>query len=136
LEGKSGVADSLLGILFGFGILVPFYLLGGMGGGDVKLMAAVGAWLGLPLTFAVFIASSLVAGLYALVLVLAYGRVRETWAHLQIAWLRMQAIGRHLGADDQLETTLDHPERRARMVPFAAMVALGLFGLLLWLRLQ
>src|SRR5262245_37379138 len=63
------LADSLLGILFGFAALVPLYLVGGMGGGDVKLMAAVGAWLGMPLTFYVFLASSLAAGLYSIGLV-------------------------------------------------------------------
>src|SRR4051812_47427772 len=77
--GSQGLLDSLLGTLLGLGILLPLYALGGMGGGDVKLMAAIGAWLGLLLTFAVFLASSLIAGVYALILVVAYGRVRETW---------------------------------------------------------
>jgi len=30
----------------GFVVFVPFFLLGGMGAGDVKLLAAFGAWLG------------------------------------------------------------------------------------------
>ena len=51
-----GLGGSLLGFAFGFGLLLVFHLLGGVGGGDVKLMAAVGAWLGLPLTFGVFLA--------------------------------------------------------------------------------
>jgi prepilin peptidase CpaA len=132
-HGAPGLADSLLGALLGFGILLPFYALGGMGGGDVKLMAAVGAWLGLLPTFAVFLASSLVAGLYALILVVAYGRVRETWLNLQIGWLRVKALGRQLGADDRIETEVKQPDRGRRLIPFAAMVALGLFLLLILL---
>src|SRR5207248_5751947 len=56
--GAAEFTESFLGALFGFGVLLAFYIMGGMGGGDVKLMAAVGAWLGMPQTFYVFIASS------------------------------------------------------------------------------
>ena len=50
-SGMSGLQGSFLGALFGFAALLPFYVMGGMGAGDVKLMAAIGAWLGLPVTF-------------------------------------------------------------------------------------
>jgi prepilin peptidase CpaA len=133
--GVPSFADSLVGTLVGFSIFFPFYILGGVGGGDVKLMAAVGAWLGLPLIFVVFLASSLLAGLYALILVVAYGRVRETWLNLQIGWLHVKALGRHLVTDERVETEVKQPDRGRRIIPFAAMVALGLFFLLLGIRL-
>src|SRR5262245_50278079 len=57
--GTPGFETSFLGALFGFGSLFFFHLMGGVGGGDVKLMAGIGAWLGLPLTFVVFIAAGL-----------------------------------------------------------------------------
>jgi prepilin peptidase CpaA len=124
------LGDSLLGGLFGFAVLLPFYALGGVGGGDVKLMTAIGAWLGLQLTIAVFLASSLVTGVYALIIVVGYGRVRETWANICIGWLRARALARQLGADDRIETTLARTDRGRQVIPFAAMVALGLFALL------
>ena len=134
VEGMPGFTDSLLGTLLGFGILLPLYALGGLGGGDVKLMAAVGAWLGLLLTFVVFLASSLLAGLYALILVVAYGRMRDVWLNLQIGWLRLKALGRRLGADDLLESEVKDPARGRRVIPFAPMVALGLFALVIGAR--
>jgi prepilin peptidase CpaA len=134
VSGRTGLEDGLLGALLGFGVLLPFYALGGMGGGDVKLMSAVGAWLGVWPTFAVFLASSLAAGIYALVLVVVCGRVRETWLNLQISWLRVKALGRRLGADDQIETEVQQPDRRRRLIPFAAMVAVGLLVLLIGVR--
>jgi prepilin peptidase CpaA len=45
-KGWLGAWHSLLGAALGFGVFLIFYLLGGMGGGDVKLMAGFGALLG------------------------------------------------------------------------------------------
>src|SRR6185369_3777747 len=44
--GGMGLAMSLGGVVLGFAIFLALYCLGGMGGGDVKLMAAFGALLG------------------------------------------------------------------------------------------
>jgi prepilin peptidase CpaA len=46
LNGWEGLIDSLGGLAVGLLILMPFYIKGGMGAGDVKLMAAAGAFLG------------------------------------------------------------------------------------------
>ena len=45
-RGWSGGLVALGGAAAGFGVFLIFYLLGGMGGGDVKLMAGFGALLG------------------------------------------------------------------------------------------
>jgi prepilin peptidase CpaA len=45
-KGWLGLWHSLAGAGLGFGVFLIFYLLGGMGGGDVKLMAGFGALLG------------------------------------------------------------------------------------------
>ncbi len=45
-RGWTGALHSLLGAMIGFAVFLIFYLLGGMGGGDVKLMAGFGALLG------------------------------------------------------------------------------------------
>ena len=45
-KGWPGALHSFLGALIGFGVFLIFYLLGGMGGGDVKLMTGFGALLG------------------------------------------------------------------------------------------
>src|SRR5262245_20276027 len=66
--GAGQLSNSLLGMFVGCGILIPFYLMGGVGGGDVKLMAGVGAWLGGPLTFYVFVVAAVAGGVYALIL--------------------------------------------------------------------
>ena len=131
---RAELADSLLGVLFGFAALIVLYIIGGMGAGDVKLMAAVGAWLGMPLTFYVFIASSLAAGVYSIGLVVWTGQVGETAVNLQILWLRLASVGRYLGSDDRVESEVRRSDRRKRIIPFAAMVAIGLVATLIWIR--
>src|SRR5262245_459195 len=63
--GVSGLTNSLVGGLFCFLVLILPYGMGLMGAGDVKLLAGVGAWLGLPGAIVAFVVSSLAAGVYA-----------------------------------------------------------------------
>ena len=59
--GFGGLGVSLLGFGAGFGVLLAMMLIGAAGGGDVKMMGALGAWLGFMLTIKVFATSALVA---------------------------------------------------------------------------
>ena len=45
-SGWAGVVSSLEGWAVGCLLFLPWFLLGGMGAGDVKLLAALGAWAG------------------------------------------------------------------------------------------
>jgi prepilin peptidase CpaA len=76
--GMAGFWFSISGILAGAGLLLPFYVLGGMGAGDVKLMAAVGSILGPSGVFTASLYSALVGGLYALVILYRHGALRDT----------------------------------------------------------
>ncbi len=46
VSGWSGVLTAASGWVVGLVLFMPLYVLGGMGAGDVKLLAAIGAWLG------------------------------------------------------------------------------------------
>jgi prepilin peptidase CpaA len=138
VSGGPGLVQSVVGVVFGFGLLIVLYLGGGMGAGDVKLMAGLGAWLGMPLILYVFVASSIAAGVYALALVGLYHRhsAREAWTDLQIAWLRILAIGRHLGAEVRVEKRLQDEDRRKYVIPFGAMVTIGVVSAIVWTWIQ
>ena len=43
--GWEGLMYSLIGTVVGLALLLPAYAIGGMGAGDVKLLAGVGAWV-------------------------------------------------------------------------------------------
>lgn len=114
-EGIAGtLVASLLGLLCG---LIPFAVLvsmGGLGGGDMKLMGAVGAWTAnWQVVLGTTLYALLVAAGIAIVLVIKHGRVRLTLMRLTgIAATRGQAI-----APDDDATALK--------VPFAVAVAVG-----------
>jgi prepilin peptidase CpaA len=134
--GTPGLLGSLLGMGLGGGMLLIFYFLGGMGAGDVKFMAAVGAWLGVVLTFYVFLASAIAGGVYALVLIVAYGSPRETYVNLRIICQRVSIFCRHLGAEERIEAEVRRSDRRRRIIPFASMIAVGVMFVLVYFWLQ
>lgn len=133
--GTIALAWSLLGVLVGIGVLIPLYMLGAMGAGDVKFMAGLGAWLGAPTTLLVFLLGCIATGIYALVLVF-WNRQNDAtggvWVSLHLAWHRLAAVARNLVAEDSVEVELQRDDRRRRLIPFTAMVAVGLVAALAW----
>ena len=72
-NGFDGFLFSLGGLAVGLVLFLPFYMLRGMGAGDVKLMAAVGSFVGPQLALAA-VAGTLIAGtILALVYVVLKG---------------------------------------------------------------
>ncbi len=71
------VAQSLVGILAGFGILLIPYVLGAMGGGDVKMLAAIGAWLGATATLQVYLVAAVAGLIIVLVQCFFTGRLTQ-----------------------------------------------------------
>jgi prepilin peptidase CpaA len=128
--GAAALQSSLLGAAFGFGILLLPFVLGGIGGGDVKLMSGVGAWLGLPITVCVFVVAGLIAGVYALLVLVFRGGIRQVLANCQMAILQLRSIGRHLGADERIEAVVTRGDRWGRVIPFGVMIALGVIVVL------
>ena len=60
--GWTGIQAGFLGLLTGFGLLIVPWLMHGMGAGDVKLMMAIGVWLGPWLTLISFCVGGVVGG--------------------------------------------------------------------------
>jgi len=85
----NGLFLSFLGLLAGVGLLTLPYLLGGMGGGDVKFMGALGAFLGSYPILNVFLYATLVGGAVALGVAIANKSLVET---LKKVWLLLKCI--------------------------------------------
>ncbi len=115
-DGWSGVSGSLLGFAVGFAPFFLLYVMGGMGGGDVKLMAAVGAIMGYPFILNAMITSILVGGLVAILIVIWEGRL----------WQALRFLGTTVGkvfvpglARESLVAE--------QTVPFGVAICLGTF---------
>jgi prepilin peptidase CpaA len=83
-QGLNGLTDGILGMLLGFTFLILPYLWGGMGAGDVKALAALGAWLGPKLTVVLFCYMGIAGGLLALGYLLWAGRL---WEKIKQGWI-------------------------------------------------
>jgi prepilin peptidase CpaA len=84
IHGGQGAILSVSGWLLGAILLLVPFAMGGIGGGDVKLLAAAGAWGGPEYVFTMALLSAVIGGIIAIVLLIASGRLSETW---RPAWL-------------------------------------------------
>ena len=127
--GAEGFWFGLGGALCGLLILMPIYVVGGIGAGDVKLLSGIGAWLGVHDFFAVFLVTALLSGVYSIVLMLLTGTGRRRLSNL----LPRRWSGS--ASRQRVEELASKPvgERRRHFVPFASMIALALV-ILLWSR--
>ena len=69
-QGWGGFLYSGKGFLVGFSLLLIPYLLGGIGAGDVKLMAAIGALMGTSFVLYSFVYIALIGGLISVTLIM------------------------------------------------------------------
>jgi prepilin peptidase CpaA len=113
LAHRPGLWTSLEGLGLALLIYLPLYLLRGVGGGDLKLMAAIGAIVGPIHWFWIWIFTALLGGVAALVLVIAKGRLRATLANV---WAILTSLARgraphleHPDLDVRRESTLRLP---------------------------
>ncbi len=72
-----GLAWSLAGTAIGLALLLPAYAIGGMGAGDVKLMAGIGAWVHCWITFYAFCLSAIIGAIIAIIMVLVAGKTKK-----------------------------------------------------------
>jgi prepilin peptidase CpaA len=75
-DGLPGMLFSLKGLGLGFGLFLVFYLAGGMGAGDVKLLGAVGSFIGAEGVFSAGIMAMLLGGIYAMAMMISHEGVR------------------------------------------------------------
>lgn len=81
-RGGQGLRASLLGAGLAFAIYLPLFALRAMGAGDLKLMAAIGAFTGPSNWIAIFAITAILGGLLALALLLYRGQLRRTLANI------------------------------------------------------
>jgi prepilin peptidase CpaA len=126
--GLTGFGASVAGGAVGFFAFMPLFLLGGMGAGDVKLLAAVGAWLGPANAAWTALYASVAGGVLAIAIGLYHGYLRTAFSNLWglLGFWRVAGIRPSSGLT--LGTTTTAPR-----LPYAIAIAAGTL-VTLWLR--
>jgi prepilin peptidase CpaA len=126
--GWPGLGESLLGTVVGLALLLPAYAIGGMGAGDVKLLAGVGAWAGATTTFYAFCVSALIGGVIALTMVL----VRRNWKKHQEQFLKIISEVVTIGNPDELSTIAAQRKSSMLLLPYGIPIAIGTIAYFFW----
>lgn len=119
--GWAGLGWSLTGTAVGLGLLMPAYAIGGMGAGDVKLLAGVGAWMHATHTFYGFCASAVIGAVLAIGMVL----YQRSWKkHADQFWM---IFGEVMTIRDPSELSALAAERKSSMLllPYGIPIAIG-----------
>jgi len=105
--GVDGLLFSLSGIAVGFFLFIPFYMLKGMAAGDVKLMAAIGAFMGAYTTFVIVLSTLICGSILAIAYIVIKGSSRLTlqryWMITRtffatLKWIYIKPVGQDAGA--------------------------------------
>jgi prepilin peptidase CpaA len=113
-NGVTGVMQGLGGMAVGLGLFLPFYVGGGMGAGDVKLLASIGSILG-PLSTLIAGGVALIAGVPLALYYLGqrYYRIRKQ--------KQREAAG---NGNNRIVPPIPLSARKERL-PYAAAIAVG-----------
>lgn len=130
--GGMGPLSALAGFAIGFGLLLLPWLLGGGGMGDVKLLAALGAWLGPVL---ILVSFGLAAGIaaFAAIAIMTGSAVTEGFGRTRHRYVG-SASGSAAGGSAAGGSSDTAPARKPRRVlPFAVPVAVATWLVLGWM---
>ncbi len=115
-----GLWHTCAGLVLGLVLPGVLFMLGGMGGGDVKLLAAIGAWAGPSRFLNIFVCAALAGGVVSLFMLVRSGGLRTL---------------KHIGTDAML-FCLSRAKVEARTdirtIPYSVPVALGTVVGLYW----
>jgi len=117
--GWPGLARSLEGLGLGILLFGIFFVMGGMGAGDVKLAAAIGAWVGPQQLILALVLTGIVGGVMAVGWAVSGGFLGELFSgtgDVLFGWTKRKGKGNP-------ELTLANP--KARKMPYAPAIAIG-----------
>jgi prepilin peptidase CpaA len=129
--GHNGISPGTagLGLLVGFALPLALFALGALGGGDVKLLAGVGAWLGPAPVFEVFCTVAVIGLVIVLAQATAQGRLRTLSRNSAVLAINLVHVGdvglEHASATGKSCRSVDKP------LPYAVPVLLAVTLLIL-----
>jgi prepilin peptidase CpaA len=117
--GWHELQSGLAGLALTGGVFLVLFVLGAMGGGDLKLMAAVGAWAGPARSFAILNTAAIAGGVLALGYILYRRQVLVTLLN------SFELVRHHVSSGLQPHPWLNVGETTTVRVPYGLAIALG-----------
>ncbi len=127
-HGGEGLVWSLVGTGVGLALLLPAYAIGGMGAGDVKMLAAVGAWVYGWHTFYAFCASTIVGAVLAVLMVVVQGRFRKHYNQFLMIWMEILTVR----DPEKLSAIAAQRKPSMMLLPYGIPIAIGTIGYFAW----
>jgi prepilin peptidase CpaA len=112
--GPAGLEMGLQGLAIGIAVMLPFYLLRAFGAGDAKLMGAIGAFVGPSTVLMVAVATFLIGGIWALLIVVQRRQLRHAGNSLFMMCTNFAHYKTHAA-----------PEASLGRLPYGVAIALG-----------
>jgi prepilin peptidase CpaA len=116
VQGPGPLAAGIFAALVAFALAVPLVLAGGLGGGDAKLLAVIGAFVGPAALPTVLLVTAVAGGILAVVVTARRGALGDTLTH-------MRFLVAPAGGDRPARRTLRTPGALA--VPYAVAIGAG-----------
>lgn len=127
---NSGLAGALLGMVVGLATLFWLWMLGGMGAGDVKLMAGIGAWVGPALTWEVFMATAVIGAVMSVVMVWLRSDWKRHMTNFLVIVHEWKDI-KNLGVSGVAENAAER-KPTMRLLPYGIPICVGAIAVFLY----
>jgi prepilin peptidase CpaA len=122
-----GAGYALAGAAVGFGVFLIFYLMGGMGGGDVKLMAGFGALLGVNGVLWAALLTAVIGGFLALAVLAARAAKRVIGRLGRNAGQREAGHREPAGEASSSASPTPEEAQTKESIPYAPAITLGVW---------
>ena len=122
----AGLRHAALGMGLALLIYLPLYILRGMGAGDVKLMAAIGAIVGPANWLGIFVITAVFGGIVALLRLVGKGRLSKTLGN--VIYILQELT--HFRAPFRGNAELDVRSDKAVRMPHGTVIGLGCMAFL------
>ena len=127
MGGWSGLGWSLAATFFGLFLLFGLHLIGGMGAGDVKLLAGIAAFVHIEHTWYIFLVTTIVGAVLALIQIAISGDWMKHWTQAQSILHEIFTVRNA----DKLYDLAQERKPRMKLLPYGipmTMAAIGYFA--------